>query len=166
MSSKISHNIKQRTEPKDIFITPKPLALTHINMISTEYNNKIWYDPFRNSGNYFNQYPTDKKEWSEILDGKDFFDFKENIDVICSNPPYSMIDKILEKCVSLNPDVISFLLNINNLTAKRLEFMEKNNYHITNLHICKVFKWYGMSLIVVWEKNKNSILSYDRIVWR
>jgi len=166
MSSKISHNIKQRTEPKDIFITPKPLALTHINMIGTEYNNKIWYDPFRNSGNYFNQYPTDKKEWSEILDGKDFFDFKENIDVICSNPPYSMIDKILEKCVSLNPDVISFLLNINNLTAKRLEFMEKNNYHITNLHICKVFKWYGMSLIVVWEKNKNSILSYDRIVWR
>ena len=61
MSSKISHNIKQRTEPKDIFITPKPLALTHINMIGTEYNNKIWYDPFRNSGNYFNQYPTDKK---------------------------------------------------------------------------------------------------------
>jgi len=166
MSSKISHNIKKRTEPKDIFITPKPLALTHINMISTDYNDKIWFDPFRNSGNYYNQFPTDKKEWTEILDGKDFFDFNKNIDVICSNPPYSMIDKILEKSVSLNPDVISFLLNINNLTAKRLEYMEKNNYSITKLHMCKVFKWYGMSLIVVFEKNKNPILSYDRIVWR
>ena len=166
MSSKISHNIKKRETPKDIFITPKPLALTHINLISTDYNNKIWYDPFRNSGNYYNQFPTDKKEWSEILDGKDFFDFKENIDVICSNPPYSMIDKILEKSVSLNPDVISFLLNINNLTTKRLEYMEKNNFYITKLHMCKVWKWYGMSLIVVWEKNKKSILSYDRIVWR
>ena len=166
MNSKISHNIKKRETPKDIFITPPSLALTHINMIDNKYNDKIWYDPFRNSGNYFNQFPTDKKEWSEILDGKDFFEFNKNIDVIVSNPPYSMIDKILEKSVSLNPDVISFLLNINNLTAKRIEFMEKNNYHITNLHICKVFKWYGMSLIVVFEKNKNPILTYDRIVWK
>ncbi len=166
MNSKISHNIKKRETPKDIFITPKPLALTHINMIDNKYNNKIWYDPFRNSGNYYSQFPTHKKEWSEILDGKDFFEFNKNIDVICSNPPYSMIDKILEKCVSLNPDVISFLLGINNLTSKRIEYMENNNYHITKLHMCKVWKWYGMSLIIVWEKNKNPILTYDRVVWK
>jgi hypothetical protein len=92
MNSKISHNIKKRETPKDIFITPPTLALTHINMISTDYNEKIWFDPFRNSGNYYNQFPTDKKEWCEILEGKDFFEFNKNINVIVSNPPYSMIN--------------------------------------------------------------------------
>ena len=55
-------------------IAPTELAKKHIEMI--EYNdNDIWYDPFKNSGNYYNNFPNDNKLWSEILDGKDFFDF-------------------------------------------------------------------------------------------
>ena len=30
----------------------------------------------------------------------------------------------------------------------------------------KVWKWFGMSYIVVFEKNKESIMSYNRKVWR
>jgi hypothetical protein len=163
MISKINHKIKHRENPKDVFITPLKLAKTHIDMIECK---GCWYDPFKNNGSYYNQFPTENKKWSEILDGKDFFEFKENIDVICSNPPYSMIDKVLEKSVELKPKVISYLLGINNLTAKRMEYMEKNGYYITKLHMCKVFKWFGMSMIVVWEKGGEPILSYDRIVWR
>jgi hypothetical protein len=47
-----------------------------------------------------------------------------------------------------------------------MEYMESQGYYITKLHMCKVFKWFGMSLIVVWEKGGKSILSYDRKVWR
>ena len=32
--------------------------------------------------------------------------------------------------------------------------------------MCKVFKWYGMSAIVTWEKGGTGIFSYDRKVWR
>ena len=88
-------------------------------MIDEKYRNLVWYDPFKNSGSYYNQFPSDNKKWSEILENKDFFDFNEEVDVIVSNPPYSMIDKVLEKSVSLKPMIISYLLGINNLTAKK-----------------------------------------------
>ena len=166
MNSNVAHKIKHRDKPKDVFITPEKLAKTHIDMIGPKYKTSIWYDPFKNSGSYYNQYPTDNKKWSEILEDKDFFDFNEEVDVIASNPPYSMIDKVLEKSVALKPMIISYLLGINNLTAKRMEYMEANGYYITKLHMCKVFKWFGMSLIVVWEKGGVPILGYDRKVWR
>tara|TARA_B110001452_G_scaffold4259_2_gene3927 strand:- start:1881 stop:2381 length:501 start_codon:yes stop_codon:yes gene_type:complete len=165
MKSSTSTAIKKRESPNDVFITPLKLSKCNIDMINAKPDD-VWYDPFRNTGSYYNQFPTDNKKWSEILDDKDFFDFNENIDVICSNPPYSMIDKVLEKSVNLNPRVISYLIGVNNLTAKRTEYMEKNGYYISKLHMCKVYKWYGMSLIVVWEKDVKSIITYDRVVWK
>ena len=86
--------------------------------------------------------------------------------MICSNPPYSCIDKVLEKSVELKPKVISYLLGINGLTTKRIEFMETHGYYITKIHMCKVYKWFGMSIAVVWEQNKTPIIGYDRTVWR
>ena len=100
MTSEISRNIKNRNNPNDIFITPLKLAKSHIDKIEYK-DDDIWYDPFRNNGSYYNQFPNKNKVWSEILDNKDFFTFNEKIDIICSNCPYSMIDKVLEKSVSL-----------------------------------------------------------------
>jgi hypothetical protein len=165
MKSSTSTTIKKRDTPNDVFITPPKLAKSNIEMIDYK-DTDIWYDPFKNSGSYYNQFPTENKRWSEILEDKDFFQFDEKVDIICSNPPYSMIDKVLEKSVSLEPRVISYLIGINNLTPKRIEYMENNGYFITKTHICKVYKWYGMSLNVVWEKDKKSIISYDRVVWK
>jgi len=163
--SNTSHKIKQRENPNDVFITPLKLAKYNIDMIEYK-DDDIWYDPFKNDGSYYNQYPNENKKWSEILENKDFFDFNKKVDIICSNPPYSMIDKVLEKSVSLKPRIISYLIGVNNLTAKRMEYMENNGFYITKIHMCKVFKWYGMSMIVVWEKDKKPIMSYDRVVWR
>ncbi|MHA1988323.1 MAG: hypothetical protein ACW98D_16930 [Promethearchaeota archaeon] len=51
MISQISHNIKKRESPKDVFITPEPLAKNHIKIVENLNTNPeaIWYDPFRNS---------------------------------------------------------------------------------------------------------------------
>lgn len=166
MISSINTNIKNRNTPNDIFITPNDLSLLHINSIISNKDD-IWLDPFRNSGSYYNQFPTENKKWTEILDGKDFFDFNEKIDIICSNPPYSLIDKVLDKSIELNPRIISYLIGFQNLTAKRLEKMEKAGYKIVYFHLTKVFKWFGMSLIVTWEKtDEPSIIHFDRTVWR
>ena len=166
MTSTISHNIKARKNANDVFITPPQLAKNHIDMIEYKTDD-IWYDPFKNNGSYYNQFPNENKKWSEILDDKDFFEFNEKVDIICSNPPYSMIDKVLEKSVELKPHTISYLIGVNNLTAKRIEYMENNGYYITKIHMCKVFKWYGMSFIVVWNNNTDKpLISYDRKVWK
>ena len=165
MKSSISTKIKKRENANDIFITPVDLAKKQIDMIDYKQDD-LWLDPFKNNGSFYNQFPTDKKDWCEILEGKDFFEYNTDVDIICSNPPYSCIDNILKKSVELKPRIISYLIGMGNLTAKRIEFMEKNGYGITKIHMCKVFKWYGMSFIIQFEKGENNIISYDRKVWR
>mgnify|MGYP003115684357 CR=1 FL=1 len=183
MSSKISHSIKQRSKPKDVFITPKPLAKLAIDMVQDTLEDQlgtidgklveeiVWYDPFKNSGSYYNQFPEPLEgqmphHWSEILEGRDFFKFNGKCEVICSNPPYSMLDKVFKKCIDINPWIINLLIGVGNLTARRIEMMEKAGYGLTKLHMCKVYKWYGMSYIVQFEYGGKNIMSYDRKVWR
>jgi len=167
MTSNVSHKIKKRSLANDVFITPLELAFKNICMI--EDDNYVWYDPFMNSGSYFHQFPDNGKQhlWSEILENKDFFEFVGNPDVICSNPPYSCIDKVLKKSVELKPKYISYLIGQGNLTARRIEFMNVNGYYLQKIHMCKVFKWYGMSYIVVFKKGDGeNVISFDRVIWR
>ena len=88
LESHTSHKIRQRTNPNDVFITPKLLAKKQIDMVMSslqhdKIDNAIWYDPFRNSGHYYYHFPDGNHEWSEILDGKDFFDFDKPVDIVC-----------------------------------------------------------------------------------
>jgi hypothetical protein len=76
------------------------------------------------------------------------------------------MDKVLEHSLNLKPKIINYLIGINNLTPKRMEFMNNNGYAITKIHICKVFKWFGMSVIVQWEQGTKDIISFDRVVWK
>jgi len=164
MSESISRKIKKRSKANDIFITPIELAIKHINKI--EYlETDIWYDPFKNSGNYYNNFPTEYKEWSEILEGKDFFEFNKKVDIICSNPPYSMLNKVLKKCIELNPHTISFLIGQNNFTCKRVEDMNKAGYGLYNVEMLKVWDWYGLSYIVYFKKDCKNCIDIDRTIY-
>lgn len=170
-NSKVSHKIKKRENPNDKFYTPLNLVKTHLELMKPFIKDgDVIYEPFYGTGNYYNSYkdyfPNNTYEYSEIDMGLDFFDFNKKIDAIITNPPYSIIDKVLEKCVELNPHSISLLIGINNLTAKRIEYMNKHGYSLCLYHICKVFKWYGMSVIITFSKDKNQIISYDRVVYK
>ena len=168
MTSKSSHSIKKRNKrnkANDVFITPLELAKLNIDMIDS-IPDDIWLDPCKNDGSYYNQFPTDNKEYCEILEKKDFFKYTGKPDIIIQNPPYSLMDSWIKKNIELNPRIISMLIGVNNLTARRLEWLEDAGYGITKLKMLKVWKWFGMSYIVVFEKNKESIMSYNRKVWR
>ena len=164
MSSASSHIIKGRKTAKDIFITPLELAKRHIDMIDCLPYDK-WLDCCKNDGSYYNQFPTNNKDYCEILEEKDFLEYKGHVDIICSNPPYSIIDEWLTKSIELNPRIISYLLGIHNLTAKRMEWLQKAGYGLTKITMCKIQEWYGMSIMVVFEKNKDSIMGIDRTVY-
>lgn len=155
-----SKKIQMRKTPKDVFYTPKIVAQKHIKMIETTPSD-IWYDDSKGKGVYYDNFPTDYKEWSEITEGRNMFDFNKKIDVICGNPPYSFINKILEKSVSLNPRIISYLIGQQNFTAHRLKFMNDNGYGLIKLHILKVRGFFGFSYICVWEKGKTDIITHE-----
>tara|TARA_R110001632_G_scaffold11382_1_gene41134 strand:- start:448 stop:945 length:498 start_codon:yes stop_codon:yes gene_type:complete len=165
MSSKTSHTIIKRKEANDIFITPIELAKKHIEMIEFNENEK-WLDPCKNDGSYYNNLPNDNKDYCEILENKDFFEYEGEVDIIIQNPPYSLMNKWIEKNIELNPRVISFIVGIGNLTAKRIETLEHAGYGLTKMRMLKVWVWYGMSVIVIFEKGKKSIIELDRTVYR
>ena len=163
---KSNHIIKNRDKSNDVFIKPLELAKKHIDMIdSVAEEDDIWLDPCRNDGSYYNQFPTDNKDYCEILEDKDFFEYESYVDIIVQNPPYSLMDKWINHNIKIYPRVISFLIGIGNLTTKRIEILENAGYGLTKMKMLKVWKWFGMSCIVVFEKGKESIIDYDRKVY-
>ncbi len=173
------HKIKNRSTANDVFITPRPLAREHIEIVSKLFN---WtcggkprchvsiLDPCRNNenGSYYGQLfdcgwtfkmaENIDIDWCEISEGKDFFkcgNIKYNISpirtgIIIGNLPFSICDKWLEHSAKLHPLIISYLMPVYSLTAKRLEMMEKLGYYLVNMH---QFKWYvcnGMCCFATW----------------
>tara|TARA_R100000734_G_C3315838_1_gene108032 strand:- start:1307 stop:2119 length:813 start_codon:yes stop_codon:yes gene_type:complete len=201
------HSIKHRSVANDVFITPRPLAKEHIDIVSkifVEYHTAphSWstmdhmtiLDPCRNNenGSYYGQlcyerdYPDEKifpyyairdmeVDWCEISEGRDFFKYTRSVDIVMGNLPFSLCDKWLEHSVKLNAKLISYLMPVYSLTAKRLEMMEKAGYYLVNMH---QFKWYvcnGMCCFATWmavdDKNCGEQLhtikpfTFNRKVW-
>ena len=168
MLSKINTKIKKREYPKDVFITPIPLAKICISKHNINKKD-IWYDPFKNNGSFYNNFPNEikNKKWSEILENKDFFKFNEKVDIISSNPPYSMLDKVFIKTLEICNKEFGYLIGWNNLTARRIEMCNKKGFYIKSMEMFKVYKWFGMSCYVVFSNEiKDNIISYNRKVWR
>ena len=165
--------IQKRNCANDVFFTPLLLAKQHLEYVEKyiEPRNVI-LDGFFGKGAYFNQFETVFKkdntfDYTEILMGLDFLDYNKKVDVIVSNPPYSIMDKVLEKSVALKPHTISYLIGQNNLTCKRIEYMNTNGYFLDKLHYTKIYKWFGMSLIVIFtNKVSKNCIDFDRTVWR
>jgi hypothetical protein len=152
----------------DVFITPRELAKSHIDFIDS-LGNDVWLDPcrFNANGSYYSQFTATETRWCEILEGRDFFTTHlKPVDVICCNPPYSILDRFFARCIELGPRVCSFLLGVQNLTARRIEMFADAGYGITKLKMLKIYQWYGMSYIVVFEKGGESIMHIDRKVYR
>jgi hypothetical protein len=89
------------------------------------------------------------------------------VDIIVSNPPYSCLDEVLTHSISLKPKIISYLIGINNITPKRLQYMNDNGYVLKDIYLTKVYKWFGMSTIVTFKKEDgDNCISFDRKVYR
>jgi len=168
MNPNTSHTIKKRSNANDVFITPPEVAKQQIEL-HTIIDGELWLDPCRNNenGSYYSNYPSEvKKDWCEILEGRDFLEYAGSPDVICGNPPYSFLDTWIDKTIQLAPKEFSLLIGIGNLTTKRIEKIEDAGYGLARMKMLKIWKWYGMSVIVVFAKDEHSIIDYDRTVYR
>lgn len=64
-------------------------------------------DPFKGTGSFYDNYPKEiKKDWCEIKQNKDFFLYNEHIDWIISNPPYSILDEVLEHSFEIADNIV------------------------------------------------------------
>ena len=168
MLSKISTKIKTRQKAKDVFITPVELAKKLIKRHKNTDDDNIWLDPFKNNGSFYNNFPDkNPKDWCEILLGMDFFTYDMPVDIISSNPPYSILDKVFDKTFEICKKEFGYLLGIHNLTARRIQMANKKGFFIKSIYMTKVFKWFGMSIYVIFSKEiDDNLIDFDRTVWR
>jgi len=152
--------IKERPNANDIFYTPLPIALKLINMTNIQRNDKV-LDACKGEGVIYNNLPPCEKDFCEITEGRDFFEYDQPVDVIICNPPFSIYTKWIQHCISLNAKKISLIMGCLNLTTIRLKLLEDNGYFLTKMNIVNVKGWFANTYLVLFEKGKTPIISYD-----
>lgn len=166
MRSEIGHNIKHRETPNDDFTTPVELAQNLIKLVPLSPGDMVLDSAFGTGAFYDNLPDYVEKDWCEISMGKDFLDHIEPVEWIITNPPYSNLDTWFRHTTLLAGKGFAFLLGFTNITPRRIEMANQADFGLTQIHLCKVFQWYGISAFVVFEREKENIISYDRVVWR
>ena len=152
--------IKQRNKPNDVIYTPKQVALLMIDKCNIKEMDSV-LDPCLGGGVFYDNLPTCNKQWCEIEKGKDYFDFNNKVDLVIGNPPFSLWNKWIEHTIKIT-NKICFILGVYNLTPPRLQLLKDNGFGITYFHILKVDWWFSPSFIVIWEKDKDSIIDFTR----
>tara|TARA_R110000822_G_scaffold58401_6_gene146149 strand:+ start:4887 stop:5438 length:552 start_codon:yes stop_codon:yes gene_type:complete len=161
MYSKICNNIKnekdlEKKALKDKIYTPDKIALKCFNKIKYHLNKTdILYEPFYGKGAFYNLFEDYDRHYTEIDMGLDFFKIDNDIktDYIITNPPYSIITKILDKMFLLT-NLRGFGLLVNNLTMtpERLCNIEEKGFYATDLYIFKIREWFGYQYFWFFKK--------------
>lgn len=126
MKSQPNRNYKS----DDVVMTPEELAIKLINHFKPQGKG---LEPCRGTGNIWRN--LDNADWCEIAEDKDFFDYKEQVDYIFTNPPWSQIRKFLQHSYELANDVY-MLFTINHLWTKaRLKDMRDAGFGIKEICI-------------------------------
>ena len=80
---------------KDLVMTPEYLAK---DIIEHFQPSGLVLDPARGTGAFYDNidglYPH-TKDWCELAEGRDFLDYKRDVDWIITNPPWSMMQQFL-----------------------------------------------------------------------
>lgn len=156
-------NLKDKENPNDKKMTPIPLAKKCISFMPFNQDD-IVLDPFRGTGHFYNNYPKMvNKEWCEIEEDRDFFNYKQQVDWICSNPPYSKIQAVIEHSCDICNKGFGLLIGIMNLTPRRIHYIKKKGYNITHIHIVNVSGWFSNSVFFLCEKEKQQKITYDEL---
>ena len=95
---------ERKKTPNDVVMTNPDTAKWIINYFNP--TGKI-LEPCRGSGSFYENMPEDK-DWCEITEGKDFFEYDQKVDWIITNPPFSIFDDFLIKAFEVADNVVFF----------------------------------------------------------
>ena len=85
--------------------TPKDLA----KVLIEHFNPRGFIlEPGRGERNMYDLLP-DPKDWCEIEEGRDFFDWEEKVDWIFANPPWDDLDTWLKHCFKVADKIMALI---------------------------------------------------------
>lgn len=150
--------------------TPEELSIKLINEVELIEGDTV-LEPFKGEGAFYNNLPKHViKYYTEIEEGIDFRDFKDNVDWVISNPPFRLDTGtkrvnsfyfLLEYYSTRVNKGIAFLGNdycLATLTPIRLNKLKANNLYLHRIIICNIKKWRGRYFFMIFKKNEPSTL--------
>lgn len=124
-------------------------------------------EPCRGDGAFYNNLLANvEKKYCEILEGLDYLEFNENVDITLSNPPFvprKLFWSFMEKAMTTTRREIYWLINLSSLnvfTPKRLKEMEQQDWFINNMFVCADKRWFGRYVWVKITKEKTNFIEY------
>jgi len=147
--------------------------------------NDIFFEPFKGEGNLYNQLTSNKKEYCEIKEDKNIFDYNfvdSKVTTIYTNPPFKCLVPItnkkkgivqwkykncvyyflhlfMTKCTHLH--TVGFLINEKSfvsLTPKRLHELTKLGFYIHQIGVLNIQKWFGRYFFVLFKKSPSQFV--------
>lgn len=109
-------------EKTDIVYTPESVSKGIIEFLSPK--GKL-LDPCLGDGSFYRF--MDNADYCEIREGKDFFSYKNKVDWIIGNPPYSIFKEFLEHSFKI-ADNVSFLVPTNKVFQRQIIMDMINKY--------------------------------------
>lgn len=159
--------VRNKSERSDKYYTPKSLVKIHLEqLIPIVPSGSLILEPAKGLGAYTDYFqlafPTSHYDYCEIDEGKDFLEYTGNPDVIITNPPFSLLQKFINKSIELCPLIISFLLNQYAVTPCRIRDFNNAGYFVVGYLIVRVNRWFGCSVILTVSRNATqNIIQFD-----
>lgn len=121
-------NRGSKREKQDRYLTPIPTVMSIIKEIDPKKMSKSTFlEPCRGHGAIFDRVNAQNKQYAEIFEGIDYLSTEfTDIDLIVTNPPFSLALKFLRKSLS-EADTVIYLLRLNFMGAKKRKRFWQNN---------------------------------------
>lgn len=165
MLQKLANKIQHRKSPNDNIYTPLSVALKMIEMCDIKEGEKV-LDPCFGGGIFYNNFPEGcEKFYCEIEQGKDFFDFDTRVDWVIGNPPFSIWNEWIAHTIKIT-DKFCYIFGSLNFSDVRIRTIIENGFGVTKIHCVRIKWWFSHQYMVVFEKNKQSIITVSESVIR
>lgn len=118
--------------PSDIVYTPREITRQIIKFLAPT---GLCLDPCKGDGAFYDYLP-EPKEYCELQEGKNFFDYNTPVDWIITNPPYSNYKEFSDHAFKLANNV-SFLIPLNKVFSDGA--MQVLHRHKMGIKSCLVY---------------------------
>jgi len=115
--------------------------------------NKVWY----------NNFPC-QKDYCEIDEGTNFFEYSGQVDWIVGNPPFTDFIKFLMHSPNIARKGFAYLIGhsrINQVTPNRLSKLEAQGFYLSGIQICTFKAWFGRYYFLIFSRSKNEGIGYS-----
>jgi hypothetical protein len=154
---------KHHHSDRDRIWTPPGLAKVLALKIPAEVGD-TWLEPCYGTGNFYDAFPTNHKDFCELDMGKDYFDNTKKYDWVVTNIPFSQpkvfIEKMSDDCIK----GFGILCLANSMTATRLKMLEGKGLYVHSVTTVYVKEWgFGYrTYFYVFTREKNP--SFETII--